>query len=185
VGSPEAVQLLVDVLHLDDSILGASPGDKLLLASGDSRFFKHKLLKKEKTKKKKSSTRVKPARHSDLVDFLCQGMGVASLRYFQKLISLYVHPVVVMDEMAATKKTCVLGSKSEQERHRAEAELRNVYTMFIKPKISATLSQDFEKDDALFRLLNNIMNLVCSVLDRFKGHLRQFIVDDKGKSYSN
>ena len=182
VGSPEAVHLLTDVLNLDESILHASPGDKLLLASRDCRFFKHKMLKKTKAVKKKSPGRQKTARHLDLVDFLCEGMDAPSLRYFQKLVSLYVHPVVVMDEMAATKKNCVLGRKTEQERHRAEAELRNVYTMFIKPQIVATLSDDAEKDKQLFKLLNDIMNLVCSVLDRFKGHLRQFIVDDKGRS---
>jgi class 3 adenylate cyclase len=185
VGSPEAINLLSDVAHLDETILQASPGDKLVLASQDNRYFKFKMLKKTKSKKIKSPVRQKTVRHTDLVDYLCEGMDVHSLRYFQKLISLYVHPVVVMDELAATKKTCVLGSKSEQERHRAEAELRNVYTLFIKPQVAATLSGDSEKDERLFKVLNDVMNLVCSVLDRFKGHLRQFIVDDKGSFHCN
>jgi len=37
-----------------------------------------------------------------------------------------------------------------------------------------------KEDRALFHLLNGILNLTTTELNRFSGHLRQFIVDDKG-----
>ncbi len=69
---------------------------------------------------------------------------------------------------------------SQMERHRAEAELRSVFTIFIKPNIEAKLTSDPEHNRKMFLLLNDIMNVVTSALDNYKGHLLQFIVDDKG-----
>ena len=108
-------------------------------------------------------------------------MDMVSLQYFRKVLSFYVHPVVVSDESSYMYKPTARGdSQMAQERHRAEAELRSVFTIFIQPKINATLTDDPATNATIFKKLNDIMNAVTSVLDSFKGHLRQYIVDDKG-----
>ena len=107
-------------------------------------------------------------------------MDITSLRYLRKLLFFYVHPVVVCDETSQPNNPG--GVKVAQERHRSEAEIRSVYTLFMKPLIQTELIDDTEKNNALFKLLNEILDVVTSILNRFKGHLRQFIVDDKGKT---
>ncbi|KAK1736676.1 adenylate/guanylate cyclase domain-containing protein [Skeletonema marinoi] len=94
------------------------------------------------------------------------------------MISLYAHPVVVNDDNETTSRFKT--ESDDLERHLAEAELRNVYTCFISPLIDYKITGDEEKDKQLFNLLNDIMNLARRQLDRACGHLRQFIVDDKG-----
>eukprot|EP00554_Chaetoceros_debilis_P009004 CAMPEP_0194101608 /NCGR_PEP_ID=MMETSP0150-20130528/2290_1 /TAXON_ID=122233 /ORGANISM="Chaetoceros debilis, Strain MM31A-1" /LENGTH=1615 /DNA_ID=CAMNT_0038788273 /DNA_START=63 /DNA_END=4907 /DNA_ORIENTATION=- len=69
---------------------------------------------------------------------------------------------------------------STRERLRSEAELRSVFTIFIKPNIEVNLTNDLEKSDKQFNQLNDIMNTVTGILDELKGQLLQFIVDDKG-----
>jgi len=49
------------------------------------------------------------------------------------------------------------------------------------PKIAVKLTDDDKLNEKAFRQLDGIMNVVTDVLDSFKGHLRQYIVDDKGK----
>ncbi len=71
---------------------------------------------------------------------------------------------------------------STHERLRSEAELRSVLTIFIMPKIEAKLTGNPKENRTLFHLLNDIMNVVTSILDNHRGHLRQYIVDDKGKT---
>ena len=108
-------------------------------------------------------------------------MDLTSLKYFHKILSFYVHPVVVSDELAQMlNPNTRRDGQMAQERHRAEAELRSVFTIFIKPKIDANLSDDPAKNDKTFKQLNDVMNAVTSVVDSFRGHLRQYIVDDKG-----
>ena len=103
---------------------------------------------------------------------------IETLKLYRKLISLYAHPVVVNNDTSQSR--IVTTKSSVQERHREEAELRSVYAMFITPLISTRLSGNEEIDRYLFKLLNNIINLTTRELNRFSGHLRQFIVDDKG-----
>jgi class 3 adenylate cyclase len=98
------------------------------------------------------------------------------LRRLQALMSLYVHPVVVADNVAC---------KYQQSNHlkaKAEAELRDVFTVFIMPRIDAKIKGKHEKDRKLLICLNAIILIVNRELARFKGHLRQYIVDDKGKT---
>lgn len=110
-------------------------------------------------------------------------MDMMSLKYFHKILCSYVHPVVVSDETSYMYKPTVRGdSQMAQERHRAEAELRSVFTIFIQPKIDATLTDDPAKNEVIFRQLNDVMIAVHSVLHSYRGHLRQYIVDDKGMS---
>jgi pyruvate/2-oxoacid:ferredoxin oxidoreductase alpha subunit len=100
-------------------------------------------------------------------------------------MSLYVHPVVVDNDLAAahhikSKKVKKI-DRSEQERHREEAEIRNVFTMFVNPKVETHVTKDEAANVKMYETLNDIMNLSTREIERFHGHLRQFIVDDKGK----
>jgi class 3 adenylate cyclase len=107
----------------------------------------------------------------------CDHLDSVELHWLKRMMSLYAHPVVVNDENETSSR---FKNESDYERHIAEAELRNVYTCFISPLIDYRLTGDDEKDTKLFNLLNDILNLARQHLDRACGHLRQFIVDDKG-----
>lgn len=79
-----------------------------------------------------------------------------------------------------TSSDNALNMKNRKNQNRAEAELRSVYVMFIMPIIESKLTGKRDSDEQYFTLLNAIMNVVMRELNRYKGHLRQFIVDDKG-----
>ena len=51
---------------------------------------------------------------------------------------------------------------------------------FIKPEIAISFSGDNKTDGNIIANFKNILALVTKHLDRYNGHLRQFIVDDKG-----
>jgi hypothetical protein len=98
-------------------------------------------------------------------------------------MSLYVHPVVVDNDIAPddVKKARIRRiDRSAQERHRQEAEIRNVYVMFVNPVIETRVTKNEKANRQMYKLLNDIMNLSSREIKRFSGHLRQFIVDDKG-----
>lgn len=114
-----------------------------------------------------------------------EGLEVDALRKYRRMMSLYVHPVVVDNDFAAahhikSKKVKKI-DRSEQERHREEAEIRNVFTMFVNPVVETQVTHDESANEQLYQTLNDIMNLSTREIERFHGHLRQFIVDDKGK----
>uniref|UniRef100_A0A7S4W7A5 Guanylate cyclase domain-containing protein n=1 Tax=Ditylum brightwellii TaxID=49249 RepID=A0A7S4W7A5_9STRA len=87
-------------------------------------------------------------------------------------MSLYVH-------QAARNIDDVQG-KSHNWNRIADAEIRRVYTIFVKPQLTPRITGNKSDDHDLFMLLNEIMVVTLKVISRFKGHLRQFIVDDKG-----
>ncbi len=115
------------------------------------------------------------------------------LHRFQSLLCQYIHPVVLTDghrkPMSSSNhesrykqpstRDMMLGM--EKEKFRSEAELRSVVTIFIMPKIDARLSHDEKRNNQTIEQLNKIMNIVTATLDYYKGHLRQYIVDDKGR----
>lgn len=107
-----------------------------------------------------------------------EGWKGVVLEKYRKLLSLYAHPVVVANDLAALQNPVL--KCTVEERQREEAELRNVYVMFINPLISVTVTGERAVDQATFKRLNNILNITTRELNRFSGHLRQFIVDDKG-----
>mmetsp|Transcript_14864 Transcript_14864/g.20999 ORF Transcript_14864/g.20999 Transcript_14864/m.20999 type:complete len:1620 (-) Transcript_14864:2986-7845(-) len=162
--SPESLDILQRKCLVDDTLL---EGDKLkpkLIAFKSKSNFAPGHLKQ-------------PRRQS--TQFLWEGWDTEGMRQYRKLISLYVHPVVNDNDMAATKAP--RRKSSIQERHIEEAELRSVYVLFISmPKVRAKITGNFKEDSKLFKLLNDIMKVSTRELGRFSGHLRQFIVDDKG-----
>ena len=106
----------------------------------------------------------------------CDDLELAELRWLRNMVSLYAHPVVVSEE----EEHSAFRSGSEKARHLAEAELRNVFTCFVAPLVDHTLSGDDAKDQTLFNLLQQVMATTTRELDKAHGHLRQFILDDKG-----
>ena len=114
----------------------------------------------------------------------CQSLRYSALQRLNLQMALYVHPVIRADELAlsAAIRAGKISQPTEtlESRHRAEAELRSVYTVFISPQIKPRITGMKLVDDDLFRKLNDIMYVTSRELDRYSGHLRQFIVDDKG-----
>ena len=111
------------------------------------------------------------------VNHLWEEWDIDRLKEYLKLICLYAHPVVVDNEINASG----IATSTAQQRHSEEAEIRTVYVLFISmPRIRLKFTDNIETDEELFKMLNSIMNTTTRELDRFHGHLRQFIVDDKG-----
>jgi class 3 adenylate cyclase len=126
---------------------------------------------------------VRNARSRGVTDKV-EGLQEEALMEYRRLMSLYVHPVVVSNDIAVSDGSIAAKATVDtKERHMEEAEMRSVYVMFINlilPSHLASLSGDLNSDAELIHLLNDTMNLVSSKLEQYSGHLRQFIVDDKG-----
>lgn len=85
--------------------------------------------------------------------------------------------MVVSNDVAASNN---FQSTTVQERRKDEAELRSVYVLFINPLIDMDFEARKTLDQGEATLLNNVMNIVTRELKHYNGHLRQFVVDDKG-----
>ena len=167
--SPEAFRFLSMVGVLDFNIR-PSESEPAIIAKREVTMFKSEFLKDYRV------SQVEYAKSRGVTNHV-EGLEVAELKNYQKLMALYVHPVVAAIHMDTTSK--IKTKTSAQERHREEAELRRVYIMFIHPLIEMSEDNDFAVET-----LNEIMNLTSTQLERYCGHLRQMIVDDKGKSKS-
>lgn len=178
VASPDALVVLEETAELDEIITNADMNKPQVIATKSTSFFKPKGNYQVQTgwsvalQNLSTKPRERLARR-------CNDWTMPALTRLRQRMALYVHPVVVNDESAA--KVYPGDRNRAQERHRSEAELRDVYTVFIMPLITARLTGDDEEDCKVLVLLNDIMLIMTRELSRFKGHLRQFIVDDKGK----
>jgi len=173
--SPEAVSFLSETCDL--TTVSAQKGVPIVIASRKQQYFSPRQQEEENM-----SQIVKAITN---ISFNFEGMDTIALGHLQNQIALYVHPIVVQNETSNNSFNMYSSiaeerPSAEAERYRAEAELRSVYTMFIMPLISTERTDDTEANMKLFQLLNDIMNLVTDTLETFMGHLRQFIVDDKG-----
>jgi len=113
-----------------------------------------------------------------------RGVKITNGRSLENLrghLSLYVHPVICEDEFSKQSDPFLSSNRDLVRRNRrAEAELRSVYTMFIKAQIDSKVSGRDEEDEKLFKTLGNIMKTVCRELDAYQGQLLNYIIDDKG-----
>ena len=177
VASPEALVILEETAILDPCILESNMDKPQVIVTKSTCFFRPK-----------GTARFQQDWTLTLQDFTtkprerlakrCDDWDLEALKRLKQRISLYVHPVVVNDEFAMKVYP---GDRSRaQERHRSEAELRGVFTVFIMPLITARLTGDDQEDCKLLVLLNDMMLIMTRELARFKGQMRQFIVDDKG-----
>lgn len=179
VASPEALMLLGETADLDQRLLDADSDTPQVIATKTTCFFKPKRDREEVQQDWTISLRDFTTKPRERLAKRCDDWDLAALSRLRQRMSLYVHPVVVADEFA---------QKYYRNRHRAEdihlseAELRSVFTIFIMPRINARLTGEDEEDCRLLALLNDIMLVMTRELARSKGQLRQFIVDDKGKS---
>ena len=109
-------------------------------------------------------------------------MESSTLKRLHQLLSFYIHQVVTSNNtlIEGNTKNLIRDGQATLQRHRAEAELRNVCTLFIMPLMKVDVSISSKKNESNIMLLNSILGLVSAILNRFQGHLRQFIVDDKG-----
>lgn len=168
--SPQALTTLAISCDLHDSVSSAPAGKAVVIVQRSLSLF---------TAKNKTVTElISDGDRSLALSSHVEEWPLETLKQYRKLISLYAHPVVVNNDASQSRNPTT--KSSAQERHREEAELRSVYVMFIAPLISTRLSGNEDVDRYLFKLLNNIINLTTRELNRFNGHLRQFIVDDKG-----
>jgi class 3 adenylate cyclase len=121
--------------------------------------------------------------HETLVK-VCSNMDPPMVARLHRQLSLYVHQVVRDDnvELASSRHALSVDRSrhASQNMRITEAELRNVYTMFINANIDPTIVGDFSADSVLFNKLQKVMQVTCRELQKFSGQLRQFIVDDKG-----
>ncbi|KAG7365059.1 TPR repeat-containing adenylate/guanylate cyclase [Nitzschia inconspicua] len=176
--SPEAHSILSRVCDFKGSAAVSDGETPTIVANRDELRF---------TSKKRFGTHVHRKIVNDIsrgVTRHVEGLEVDALRKYRRMMSLYVHPVVVDNDLAAahhikSKKVKKI-DRSEQERHREEAEIRNVFTMFVNPKVETQVTKDESSNSRMYETLNDIMNLSTREIERFHGHLRQFIVDDKG-----
>lgn len=122
------------------------------------------------------------ANSTDLVDAItvsCESLEIDDLKDLRILLALYVHPVVTREEIANSNFHLNAHYTSKEYRV-AQAELRTIYTIFIMPQFKAELTGNIIKDGIMFQLLNSTFLIVTRELEKYHGHLRQFIIDDKG-----
>jgi len=106
---------------------------------------------------------------------------VLKIEMMRRRLSLYIHPVICEDEFSKQLEPVYSSNRDlARRKRRAEAEIRSVYTMFIKAQIDARVTGCAEEDGKLFKTLDDIMKAVCCELDAYQGQLRDYIVDDKG-----
>ena len=173
--SPEAILSLAMCCKLTDEQFGAT--EPVLIASRDESYLRYDVGMEDA-----------PENHAmqpyESLRMHCRSLNHAALQRLNLQMALYVHPVIRQDELALL--AAIQGGKISQptetleSRHRAEAELRSVYTMFITPIITPHVTGVKFVDDQLYATLGNVMHVTSRELDRYSGHLRQFIVDDKG-----
>lgn len=112
----------------------------------------------------------------------CRDLNHSALARLHLQMALYVHPVIRDDELALSAQIrqgkIAQPQSTIEDRHLAEAELRSVFTIFIKAVMSPKITGNPEVDQELYNKLGDIMHVVSRELDRYSGHLRQFIVDD-------
>lgn len=174
--SPEALLILKRGCYVKKELTATS--STVLLASRRTAYFVPK--RKMKTKSSYGTYNIKQPSYPK-ISF--ETMESSTLKNLHKLLSLYIHQVVTSNDalIEGNTKRLIRDGQATLQRHRADAELRNVCTLFIMPLIRANVSNDPKKNESTIMLLNNILTLVSTILDKFKGHLRQFIVDDKGE----
>ncbi len=184
VASPEANHHLVRGTS-QKNFFGLSTSLKInkpvLIAFKDSQYFqiRKKQFQRMGSIQRMGSRRLVEQQTKEDYSVPFEKMNLKGLRILKKILSFYAHPVVVSDEISRNVSQRFV--KVDQDVYKAAAELRSVYTIFIKAMTPSTLSKDPTTNKSVFNRLNEIMDVVTSVLDGFKGHLRQFIVDDKGK----
>jgi class 3 adenylate cyclase len=157
VASPECLRYLE----------GKPATEPKVILSKSNKFLNPKLMLMKPEKKKKSQ--------GDCLGDRLDDWDILALKSLKKLMAPYVHPVVVDSQIIQN------GYGSARTRATSEAEIRDVFTCFIHPLVSSQVTGDEKEDAKVLKTLHEIMVIVNNELRRFKGQLRQYTVDDKGK----
>jgi hypothetical protein len=181
--SPEAMLSLAFCMDMPDAARFAS--EPICIASRDKAFLTFESSTQQSTTSPQDDSSIPPALLPyESLRMHCKSLNHTALARLHLQMALYVHPVIRSDELAlsAAIQAGKISQPTEtlETRHRAEAELRSVFTIFIKAVISARVTGMKEVDCELYNTLGDIMHVTSRELDRYSGHLRQFIVDDKG-----
>jgi len=173
VASNEAVSMLQDLVRFKSPV-DTSKKEPQVVATKEKALFKVKKKSRKKLSKKKK-TRI------ESLTKLYSKWDHERLELLRSRMAPYVHPVVVADELRTEDdphRTEMCTSQAKQQN--IKPELRDVFTVFIQPKVNVDLNGKEASHNEVRELLNNIMLLVKSEASIQKGHLRQMIVDDKG-----
>lgn len=151
--SPEAITALAFVCDLTPEQLYSS--DPVCIASRDEVLFK--VLPEFRSPSSSENSNLPAALQPyESLRMHCKALNHAALARLHLQMALYVHPVIRGDELALS--AAILAGKISQptealeSRHRAEAELRSVLTIFIKAVISTRVTGLQEVDEELFQV---------------------------------
>ena len=196
VASPQALSAMSAMVTWDRSIetQEAALDRPRIVANKSNRFFQ--------PKKKLGRT----IRRRHRLEQQVSKLDLPALKQLKGLVSLYVHPSVVEDEVSTKayfninqnpnapmgrlpsyphdQQNLILSRRvgtTRKLRHRSKSELRSVFTVFMQPLLPFSLTEA-RVDNVIdsLTLLNQIFLLVHGELSRFGGQLRQYILDDKG-----
>jgi len=177
--SPEAILALAFICDIPEAVREST--QPICIASRDNDFFNLESMKQHTSDDEAMPAALQPYQS---LRMHCKALNHTALARLHTQMALYVHPVIRGDEIALS--VAIQAGKISQptetleSRHRAEAELRSVYTIFIKAVLSPRITGMRDIDQDLYKNLADIMHVTSRELDRYSGHLRQFIVDDKG-----
>ncbi|CAB9531347.1 cyclase type 10 [Seminavis robusta] len=175
VASPEAMRALLEGDHVEFTEAYTDGQPHTLAFKHDQKFHV-------------TSTMTLPAiKPRTSASSLCQNWSAQELEDLQRRMSRYVHSVVYSDEFskeenmsASGHKTISMARTKTVKSGQSQSELRDVFTVFIQPKLTGSLNGESAGDVETLQLLNSILFIVNSEVTHYKAHLRQFIVDDKG-----
>lgn len=137
-----------------------------------------------------AATQTGQERLEEMIEDRCEDWNRADLEALQKKISRYLHAVVYADEFGGDEGDSFSAARrrssgaSTGKRQHSEAELRDIFTVFILPVLKdVDLTGETAGDQKTLELLNNMLFIVNSEVAHFKAHLLSFMLDDKGISY--
>lgn len=178
--SPDAIISLSNFVDFPSDILDSNA--PVLVASRENAFFD--ICAKDPVRSNDGEAAKVALQPYESLRMHCKALNHSALARLHLQMALYVHPVIRSQEIAQSAAiqsgNILQPTETLESRHRAEAELRSVYTIFINAIVTPTITGMAEVDEELYRTLSDIMHVTSRELDRYSGHLRQFIVDDKG-----
>jgi len=180
--SQQVLKLMGHSADIDESVVvQAAGGTPQMIASGSEQYFQPK-----EGREVALPTKTQQASNSLVLD-RCKDWSLESLELLHKQVSCYVHPAVLLANGSSPsprapqrRESMVrLNGGRDKMNDQSQAELRDVFTAFIQPQVDFDLTAPEISFEAI-ECLNSIMMIVQSEVSRFKGQVRQFIVDDKG-----
>ncbi|KAG7363712.1 adenylate/guanylate cyclase [Nitzschia inconspicua] len=176
---------LINPSVFDDDNDGTRPQ---IIACKTDQYFKPKVETKE----------LMVAGNSDPQAELVQRVGDWPVPVLERLLarmSSFVHPAVLSQELDGNHEVVATATVTRRRNSNdfgptttpttaaavaVDAELREVFTTFIQPDVDVKQIMGPDVKLKTVELLQKLMLIVNSEVTRFKGQLRQFIVDDKG-----